>query len=70
MMLPLDKMDLKYRKTLVQSALENEADDPTVFRPEEDGYIQRWRQSTFQDRFVRETDAELKQKLEELRIRE
>jgi DNA replication regulator SLD3 len=69
-MLPLDKMDLKYRKSLVQRAVENEVEDPTVFRPEEDGYVQRWRQATFQDRFIQENDPELKQKLEELRIRE
>lgn len=70
MILPLDKMDLKYRKSLVQIAQEHEVDDPSVFRPDEDGYIQRWRQSAFQERFIRETDTELKQKLEELRIRE
>ncbi|KAA8908456.1 DNA replication regulator SLD3-domain-containing protein [Sphaerosporella brunnea] len=70
LMLPLDKMDLKYRKCLIQCVLENESGDPTVFRPVEDGYVQRWRQSTFQDRFVKENDPELKHKLEELRIRE
>ena len=70
MILPLDKLDLKYRKSLVQIAQENEVDDPSVFRLNEDGYIQRWRQSAFQERFVRENDTELKQKLEELRIRE
>jgi len=32
MILPLDKLDLKYRKSLVQIAQENEVDDPSVFR--------------------------------------
>jgi len=70
MILPLEKMDLKYRMSLVQMAQEHDVDDPSVFRPEEDGYVQRWRQTAFQERFIRGNDIELKQKLEELKIRE
>jgi len=63
-------MDLKYRKLLVQSALEAEIDEPGVFKPGEDSFVQRWRASTFQDRFIKEGDLELKSTLEDLRTRE
>ncbi|KAI5788155.1 DNA replication regulator SLD3-domain-containing protein [Pyronema domesticum] len=70
MVLPLDKMDIKYRKSLVQCALENDVDDKTVFRTDEESFIQRWRAAVFEDRFVGENDTELKGKLEELKNRE
>jgi DNA replication regulator SLD3 len=70
MILPLPKMDLKYRKLLVQSALETEIDEPDVFKPGEDSFVHRWRTSTFQDRFIKEGDSELKSTLEDLRTRE
>ncbi|KAI5819752.1 DNA replication regulator SLD3-domain-containing protein, partial [Pyronema omphalodes] len=70
MVLPLEKMDIKYRKSLVQCVLENEVDDKTVFRTDEETFIQKWRMAVFEDRFVRENDPELKSKLEELKNRE
>ncbi|KAF8534371.1 DNA replication regulator SLD3-domain-containing protein [Trichophaea hybrida] len=70
MLLPLDILDTKYRESLVQNALEQEVGNPMVFRPDEESFIQRWRLLEFQERFIKESDPELKQKLEKLRIRE
>jgi hypothetical protein len=70
MVLPLDKMDTKYRESLVQSALEHEVGNSTVFRSDEEIFIQRWRALEFQERFIKESDPELKRKLEKLRLRE
>ena len=70
MVLPLDRVDTKYRKSLVQSVLEYDVDDSTVFGPDEESFIQRWKLLTFGERFIKESDQEFKQHLEKLKIRE
>lgn len=70
MILPLNKMDLKYKESFLQCALDERVTDSTVFKSGEERFIQRWREATFEDRFIRRSDSDFKQKLQELRIRE
>lgn len=70
MHLPFDKMDIKYRKSIPQIAVEDQVEDMSVFRPGEEEYVQQWRFATWQERLVQANDPTLKRKVEELKIRE
>lgn len=70
MLVPLEKMDRKYRTSLVRFASEETIDNDSDFQIHEDTYVQRWRSSIFGDRFIKESDAHLKEVLAELRTRE
>ncbi|KAF8474702.1 DNA replication regulator SLD3-domain-containing protein [Kalaharituber pfeilii] len=70
MLLPLDKMDLKYRKVLVQVATEETVEDKSIFKTEEEVYIHRWLNMNFKDKLLQSNDPGLKRQSEELKIRE
>lgn len=70
MHLPFDQMDIKYRKAIPQIVTEDQVEDPIVFKPGEEEYVQQWRLATWQERLVQINDPTLKRKVEELKIRE
>ena len=70
MIVPLDKMDIKFRKTLTHVATEEVVDNAANLRPDEESYVHKWRLGAFGDRFIREGDERLKTVLQELKIRE
>lgn len=70
MLVPLDKMDQKFRKTLIRAVMEETIDDKAVMRKNEETYVNNWRVASFGDRFIREGDEKLKKLVEELKTRE
>lgn len=70
MCIPLDKMDIKYRKTILQSATEDTVDDKAVYKDKEEEYVHRWVAKTFNDRMLQCNDQKLKRQTEDLKIRE
>lgn len=70
MVLPLDKMDVKYRKEIAQLATEEVVEDTTVFKVGEEPYVQRWLSMNFKDKVLQRNDSTLKRQIENLKIRE
>ncbi|KAL7274803.1 hypothetical protein RUND412_002278 [Rhizina undulata] len=70
MLLPLDKMDIKYKQAIISIALEEPLDDKSAFSAGEEEYVQRWKYASFEDQLVKAGDVTLKHKVEELKIRE
>lgn len=70
MIVPLDKMDIRFRKTLVHVATEEVVEDPKTLRKDEESYVLKWRIAAFGDRFIREGDERMKKVVQELKIRE
>ncbi|PWW75998.1 hypothetical protein C7212DRAFT_194827 [Tuber magnatum] len=70
MLLPFEKMDIKFRSTIPQIALEEKVQENEVLRAGEEEYVQEWRSASFQDGLVRASDQWLKRRVEELKIRE
>ncbi|KAI5839785.1 DNA replication regulator SLD3-domain-containing protein [Morchella snyderi] len=70
MYLPFNKMDTKYRKSMVQVATEDPVEDISVFRVGEEEYVQQWRVATWEERLVQVNDPVMRRKVEELKIRE
>jgi hypothetical protein len=70
MLIPFEKMTVKFRDTILRIALEEPVRDTAVLRAGEEEYVRQWRSSVFQDKLVKATDQTLKQKIEELKIRE
>lgn len=70
MLVPLNTMDAKHRRTLPIFASEERIDDMSVLKKDEEIYLQNWRTSTFGDRFLTRGDPRLKAVLEKLKTRE
>ncbi|RPA95308.1 hypothetical protein L873DRAFT_1698559 [Choiromyces venosus 120613-1] len=70
MLLPFEKMDIKFRSIIPQIALEEKVEENEVLRAGEEEYVQEWRRASFQDKLVQASDQWLKRRVEELKIRE
>ncbi|CAZ80264.1 unnamed protein product [Tuber melanosporum] len=70
MLLPFEKMDIKFRSIIPKIALEEKVQENEVLRAGEEEYVQEWRSASFQDKLVRASDQWLKRRVEELKIRE
>jgi len=70
MLLPFEKMDIKFRSVIPRIALEEKVQESEVLRAGEEEYVQEWRSAAFQDKLVQASDQWLKRRVEELKIRE
>ncbi|KAI5808842.1 DNA replication regulator SLD3-domain-containing protein [Peziza echinospora] len=70
MLLPLDKMDVKYKKTVIQIATEDTIEDGTMLKNGEEEYVHRWVKVNFNDKIIQHNDPLLKRQIDELKIRE
>lgn len=70
MLLPFEKMDIKFRSVIPRIALEEKVQENEVLRAGEEEYVQEWRSAAFQDKLVQAGDQWLKRRVEELKIRE
>ncbi|KAF8440142.1 DNA replication regulator SLD3-domain-containing protein [Terfezia claveryi] len=70
MIIPLDKMDIKFRKVIMQVATEEAIQDTTIFKTGEESYVQRWLSMNFKDKVLQSSDPALKRQTEDLKIRE
>ncbi|KAF8418035.1 DNA replication regulator SLD3-domain-containing protein [Tirmania nivea] len=70
MIIPLDKMDIKFRKVIMQVATEEAIQDTTIFKAGEEFYVQRWLSMNFKDKVLQNSDPALKRQTEDLKIRE
>ncbi len=70
MILPLDKMDLKYQKSLFDFAMGDHEDNNCVVDSVEAAFVARWRNLTFGDRLLPSTDQRVKKEIYDLKIRE
>ena len=70
MLLPLDKMDIKYRKVITQIATEDDIENTGILKEGEEEYVQRWVSMNFKDKVLQINDEGLKRQIEDLKIRE
>lgn len=70
MVIPLDKMDSKYKKVIMQVVMEETIEDSAIFKVGEESYVRRWLSMNFRDEVLRSNDSTLKLRVEDLKIRE
>lgn len=70
MVIPLDKMDSKYKNVIMQVVMEEAIEDNAIFRVGEESYVRRWLSMNFRNEVLRSNDPALKLRVEDLKIRE
>ena len=71
MIIPLDKMDSKYNKVIIQVVIEEPIEEESaIFKVGEELYVRRWLSMNFRNEVLKSNDSTLKRKVEDLKIRE
>ena len=70
MIIPLDKMDSKYKKVIMQVVMEETIEGSAILKAGEELYVRRWLSMNFRNEVLKSNDSTLKRKVEDLKTRE